>query len=81
MHDLRLEKESLKPSPTVRGLPDMCEELATMCVLNYLGGPGLSQKPLTMSLDPVEQELNSVCSIIPWSGALILTGSGFWAWT
>lgn len=80
MQDLRLGKESLKLSPTVRGLPDMCEKPATTCVPNYLGSLLLSQQPLKISWDPVEKELNSVFSIIPWNGAPALTEFVFWAW-
>jgi len=54
MHDLRARKESLKPSPTMKGLPDMCEKLAKTCVLNYLGGLRLSQQPFVISWDPVK---------------------------
>lgn len=65
MHDLRPREESLKPSPTMKGLPDMCEKLAKTCVLNYLGGLWLSQQPFAISWDPVKQKRSFVCSISP----------------
>lgn len=65
MHDLRPGKESLKPSPTMKGLPDMCEKLAKTCVLNYLGGLWLSQQQFSISWDPVKQKWSFVCSISP----------------
>lgn len=62
MHYLRPGKESLKPSPSMKGLPDMCEKLAKTCVLNYLGGLWLSQQPFAISWDPVKQKWSFVRS-------------------
>lgn len=58
MNDLRPRKKFLKPSPTTKGLPDMCEKLAKTCVLNYPGGLWLSQQSFAISWDPVKQKLS-----------------------
>lgn len=62
---LRPRKESVKISPAMKGLPDMCEKLAKTCVLHYLGGPWLFQQPFPISWDPVKQKWDFVCSTSP----------------
>lgn len=65
MHNLRPTKESLKPSPALKDLPDMCEKLAKNMCVTLPWWPVTYPTTISNYLGSSKTEMKFLCSISP----------------